>query len=63
MGIIKAIQKNKRICEKCHATYCINGDESEYWCELREKGVEINGLCEFCRPTGKYSLSKKNNKS
>ena len=52
---IKPLQKNKRVCEKCSATYCINGDQSDYWCQLLEE-VPVEGLCEFCKPTGKYSL-------
>jgi hypothetical protein len=64
MGVIKPIQKNRRICEKCNAGYVINGDESEYWCQIPtlvdDFGVCIKkeGLCEFCRQTGKYSLNK-----
>jgi len=64
MGIIKPNPKNIRTCEKCNATYCINGDESEYWCEMplieevdgKMKVVKIEGKCEFCKDTGKYSL-------
>lgn len=66
MGIIKPLQKNKRNCEKCFAGYCINGDPSDCWIEggfwEEVKGklvpIKIEGLCEFCRPTGKYSLNK-----
>lgn len=62
MGTIEPLPKNKRICEQCHATYIINGDPSNYWCQLQnlpEKGVLlIEGLCEFHRPIGKYSLKK-----
>lgn len=56
--IIKPIQKNKRICAKCGATYVINGDPSCYWVVYPEKNVEVEGLCEFCRGTGKYSTGK-----
>ena len=64
MGIIKPIQKNKRMCENCGAGYVINGDPSEYWCQtpnlIDDFGydIKIEGLCEFCRPSGRYSFKK-----
>jgi hypothetical protein len=63
MGAIKPLEKNVRTCEKCFASYCVNGDPSDMWCEISSvdsKGefiYKIEGLCEFCRPTGKYSLT------
>lgn len=56
--IIKALEKNKRICITCNATYVINGDPSGYWYQYPTKNIKSEGLCEFCRPTGKFSLSK-----
>lgn len=60
---IEAQQKNKRTCEKCFALYVINGDESGLWCEISPRNSDgvyiypLEGECEFCRPTGKYSLN------
>jgi hypothetical protein len=60
---IKPLEKNLRTCEKCAALYCINGDPSDMWCEYsRKKKKEFiykqEGLCEFCKPTGKYSINR-----
>ncbi len=57
MGSIEALQKNKRNCQKCGGGYVINGDPSDVWCELPWIDVPTEGLCEFCRPTGKYFLN------
>lgn len=61
MGAIKPLEKNLRTCTQCHALYCINGDPSDMWSQIspqNESGYiyKVEGLCEFCRPTGKYSL-------
>lgn len=50
-------QQNLRVCESCNATYCINGDESGYWLCFNIFNKPQEGLCEFCKPTGKYSLT------
>lgn len=61
-GSIKPNPQNLRTCEDCHAIYCINGDESGYWlCGDGAKMIidqyDVFGKCEFCKPTGKYSLT------
>lgn len=63
-GSLQPNPDNLRVCEGCNASYCINGDPSGFWgCSALTKihgdlGVSQikEGLCEFCRPTGKYSL-------
>lgn len=53
MSTIAPLKNNLRVCEKCSATYVINGDPSEYWCELKGN-YPVYGRCEFCRPGSKY---------
>ena len=55
---IKTNVNNLRTCEDCKATYCINGDESGFW-SIFPYGAKKEGQCEFCRPTGRYSLKLK----
>lgn len=57
MPVITPLQKNLRVCVECSATYVINGDPSDYWCQLSSKNP-VQGKCEFCRDSGKYSLKK-----
>jgi len=57
MPLVIPLQKNLRVCEECSATYVINGDPSDYWCQLTSKNL-LQGKCEFCRDSGKYSLKK-----
>ena len=60
MITVEPLQKNKRICSKCFATYVINGDTSDYWREVPEMNaggvieIKVEGLCEFHRPNSKY---------
>lgn len=57
MPAIKPHPKNCRYCENCNAGYVINGDESQYWCQIPgllkddtfNLQAQVNGLCEFCR--------------
>lgn len=57
MTTITPLQKNLRVCEECNATYVINGDPSEYWCELSSDNP-VQGKCEFCRSGSKYYIQR-----
>lgn len=57
MPLVIPLKKNLRVCEECSATYVINGDPSEFWCREPSKSP-VQGKCEFCRDSGKYSLKK-----
>lgn len=65
MQAIKPHKNNCRYCEKCHAGYVINGDESGYWCKIPGilrgdtfyLGAPILGLCHFCKKDANYNNS------
>ena len=50
---ILPLEKNKRVCLCCGATYVINGDPSGYWICHAERGVLVEGKCEFCSPSNR----------
>jgi hypothetical protein len=53
MPFIHPLKKNLKVCTNCNATYVINGDPSEYWCEI-DLGYDKYGKCEFCREGSKF---------
>lgn len=53
MSAIQPLEKNIRNCEKCMFAYVINGDESNYMCQIPHyKDGEVmkpEGICMYCK--------------